>query len=194
MAEPDARDAALDALPHAEAPARPEPGAAAGIDDGRLRPRDPRALALERVAWRIAWAWVSAPAFAAAALVGFALRPAPWISLLLWAGASALALGFAWLAHVWPRAVHRHAAYRVTRDGIEIHGGVVWRSIVSVPRSRVQHTDVAQGPLQRRYGLATLLIYTAGTEHAEVDLGGLDRATALRIRDHLLQGRSDDAV
>lgn len=197
MAGPDANDAAHSHVPGADAPAASsaaaESGAAAALD-GRLRPRDPRALALERLAWRIAWCCVSAPAFAAAALVAFGARPAPWLSLLLWALASALSLLMAWLAHAWPLAVHRHAAYRVTRDGIEIHGGVLWRSIVSVPRSRVQHTDVAQGPLQRRYGLATLLIYTAGTEHAQVDLGGLDRSTALSIRDHLLKGRSDDAV
>ncbi len=171
----------------------PAPGPAR-IDDGVLRPRDHRSVALARVAWRITWACVSAAAFAAAVVVGFGVRPAPWISVLLWAGASVLSLLVAWLAHVWPEAEHRHAAYRVTPDGIEIHGGVLWRSVVSIPRSRVQHTDVAQGPLQRRYGLSTLLVYTAGTQHAEVDLGGVDQTTALRVRDHLLEGRSGDAV
>jgi hypothetical protein len=70
----------------------------------------------------------------------------------------------------------------------------VWRSVVNVARSRIQHTDVSQGPLERRFGLAGLLIYTAGTDHAEVQLRGLDHATALRIRDHLLAGGGDDAV
>lgn len=178
-----------DALEPAQ-PAPPLPSVA----DGILRRLDPRALDLARVAWRITWACVGLPAFAIAAGVGFGSRTRGWISVLLWVVASAATLLFAWLAHVWPEAEHRHAAYRVTRDGIEIQGGVLWRSVVSVPRSRVQHTDVSQGPLQRRYGLATLLIYTAGTDHAQVDLGGLDHGTALRIRDHLLPGASDDAV
>jgi hypothetical protein len=58
----------------------------------------------------------------------------------------------------------------------------------------VQHTDVAQGPLERGHGLGTLAIYTAGTAYARVGLRGLDHATALRIRDHLLPGEGDDAV
>jgi membrane protein YdbS with pleckstrin-like domain len=58
----------------------------------------------------------------------------------------------------------------------------------------VQHTDVSQGPLERTYGLGTLAIFTAGTDHAQVSLHGLDHGTALRIRDHLLPGESTDAV
>ncbi len=63
-----------------------------------------------------------------------------------------------------------------------------------MPRSRVQHTDVSQGPLERSHGLGTLVIYTAGTEHARVELGGLDHGTALLIRDHLLPREENDAV
>ena len=66
--------------------------------------------------------------------------------------------------------------------------------MTNVPRSRVQHTDVAQGPLERRYGLGTLVIYTAGTEHAKVALPGLAYADALRIRDQLLPREGADAV
>ena len=63
-----------------------------------------------------------------------------------------------------------------------------------MPRSRVQHTDVSQGPLERKLGLGTLVIYTAGTDHARVALSGLDHSTALDIREHLLPGRTGDAV
>jgi hypothetical protein len=58
----------------------------------------------------------------------------------------------------------------------------------------VQHIDVSQGPLQRRYGLGTLAIYTAGTEHSQVILPGLEHGTALSVRNHLLPGEADDAV
>ena len=44
------------------------------------------------------------------------------------------------------------------------------------------------------YGLGTLVIYTAGTEHARVHLPGLDHRVALRIRDHLLARMADDVV
>jgi hypothetical protein len=71
---------------------------------------------------------------------------------------------------------------------------VFWRRTIIVPKSRVQHTDVSQGPLQRRYALGTLVVYTAGTDHAKVELPGLSYARAMRIRDHLLPSGGDDAV
>ena len=87
-----------------------------------------------------------------------------------------------------PVIAHRHASYRLDERGIEIRGGVFWRHIINVPRSRVQHIDVTQGPFERRHGIATLSIYTAGVSHAMVSLPGLDHVRALRIRDYLLPG------
>jgi membrane protein YdbS with pleckstrin-like domain len=111
--------------------------------------------------------------------------------VVAWASASAV-LG--WWLHRWPEIEHRHASYRVDEQGIEIRHGVVWRRVINVPRSRVQHTDVSQGPVERGYGLGTLSVFTAGTEHARVGLSGLDHATALAIRDHLLPRGGADAV
>ena len=72
--------------------------------------------------------------------------------------------------------------------------GVYWRTITNVPRSRVQHTDVSQGPLERRFGLGTLVIYTAGTSHSKVNVSGLAFDVARRIRAHLLPDDQSDAV
>jgi len=94
----------------------------------------------------------------------------------------------------WPAIAYRHASYRVDDLGIEIRRGVYFREVTSVPRSRVQHTDVSQGPLERRFGLGTLVIHTAGTAHSEVTVAGLDHTVAGRIRDHLLPGTKGDAV
>jgi len=169
-------------------------GVPASIADGVARSLDPRSVVLQR-----AVAWIVTGSASLGLVVGLAivllLAPLPgWAAAalgLLWAGAT---LALAWFSHRWPEIEHRHVSYRVDAQGIEIRKGVVWRKVISVPRSRVQHTDVSQGPLERGHGLGTLLIYTAGTDHAMVDLPGLDHATALRIRDHLLPGESDDAV
>jgi membrane protein YdbS with pleckstrin-like domain len=99
-----------------------------------------------------------------------------------------------WHAHRWPQIDYRHTSYRVDNQAMEIRRGVFWRVVINIPRSRVQHTDVSQGPLERRYSLGTLVIYTAGTTHAKVDLGGLEHGVAMSIREHLLPGRSGDAV
>jgi membrane protein YdbS with pleckstrin-like domain len=52
----------------------------------------------------------------------------------------------------------------------------------------VQHTDVHSGPLDRRWGLADLTVFTAGTEAAAIRLPGLPVERALALRDALLQG------
>lgn len=113
---------------------------------------------------------------------------------LVAAAALAVAGGVALLSWRWPVMEHAHTRYGWGDDGLVIRRGVWWRREIHVPRSRIQHTDVSQGPLERRFGLATLHVFTAGTENAEVTLGGLDLATAAAIRDHLLAGTVDDVL
>jgi membrane protein YdbS with pleckstrin-like domain len=163
----------------------------ASIADGVLRQLDPNTIRVERTA-----SWIFTSVVGACLLIQLlvSLFGGPWhfaISLTLTIGVG----GFlAWLSHRWPQIAYRHTFYRVDPQGIEIRRGVVWRRTIYVPKSRVQHTDVSQGPLQRRYTLGTLIVYTAGTDHAKVELPGLSHARAMRIRDHLLPSGGDDAV
>jgi membrane protein YdbS with pleckstrin-like domain len=109
----------------------------------------------------------------------------------VWFGVTLL---MTWAARRWPVVSHRHASYRLDPLGIQIRRGVIWRAVVNIPRSRVQHTDVAQGPLERKYGLGRLIIYTAGSSHAQVTVHGLDHQVALRVRDLLLPLEGGDAL
>jgi membrane protein YdbS with pleckstrin-like domain len=171
----------------------PVPAAPPAIADGVERSLDPRSVTLNRIV-----GWITAGAISFAMLCGFLIVlvavPLTWIKALVGLSCAAVALVLAWTAHAWPPLEHRYASYKVDEQGIEIRRGVVWRAVIDVPRSRVQHTDVSQGPLERIHGLGTLVIYTAGTDHARVDLHGLDHATALAIRDHLLPREAGDAV
>lgn len=159
-----------------------------------LRPLAPEAIPCDRAA-----GWIVVAALAPGTLVPLALGwlldwfPG-WLDWLLAPAWIAFVLGLAWLAQRWPVIEHRHVRWGVDELGMEIRRGVVWRSEVSVPRSRIQHVEVAQGPLQRHHGVATLSLYTAGTEHSEVSLSGLRHATALEARDFLLAGERDDVV
>jgi membrane protein YdbS with pleckstrin-like domain len=129
-------------------------------------------------------------AIAVASLVAIGPRRWYW-ALLIWALATpALAI---W-SYRWAAIVYRYTSYRVDDEGLEIQSGVVWRATSNVPRSRVQHTDVAQGPLERKYGLGRLIVYTAGTAHSRVELPGLEHQVALSIRDHLLPRQTADVV
>lgn len=104
-----------------------------------------------------------------------------WASALIVLGLSGLLI--VWL---WPPTRYRHLRYGVDATGIVIERGVLWRSHIALPRARIQHTDVSQGPLQRRYGVGTLKLYTAGSRHTMIELPGLAHADALALRDALL--------
>ena len=169
------------------------------LADGLERSLDPRVVPLERIVGWITFAPLALVTFVGAAVLALAGgaddAPLPWFAgaavMGAWAaGAAALAVH----THRWPAISYRHSSYRLDDEGIEIRRGVFWQEIVNVPRSRVQHTDVSQGPLERRYGLGTLVIYTAGTDHARVALSGLDHGLALQIREHLLPRESGDAI
>lgn len=163
------------------------------IADGALQRLDPRFVALQRLRNTIA-----AAALAAAMLVPMLViwtATGRWMAGLLlvplWLAVSGVA---AWQLRRWPERAFAHASYRVDDLGIEIRRGVYWRTVTNVPRSRIQHTDVSQGPLERRFGLGTLVIHTAGTLNAKVALAGLEHGHARRIRAHLIPGGESDAV
>ncbi len=88
---------------------------------------------------------------------------------------------------------------RLLSDGLWVDRGVWWRNETFVARARVQHTEVQQGPIARRYGMASLKVFTAGASHGEIEIGGLLHAEALWLRDELLgrhghQHRGQDGV
>lgn len=161
--------------------------------DGTERQLDPRFIPLQRLVGFITTAVLSLGGFAGVVIYTL-VEWFHWSALALlvvWAGISA---GLAWMSYVWPEREYEYTRYRIDDHGIQIRTGVFWRAVINVPRSRVQHTDVAQGPLERNYGLGTLSIYTAGTDHAKVSLPGLAHEDALALRDHLLPREASDAV
>jgi membrane protein YdbS with pleckstrin-like domain len=186
--------AAIAAGPVEAPPPAAAPPVAPSLADGTLRQLDPRLVAMHRVVGLIVTVCISLFVLIGGA-IAFLVGSVPGLSVVrlvaIWVLVTA---ALAWFCYAWPPIEFRHLAYRLDDDGIEIRHGVIWRTVVSVPRSRVQHLDVSQGPLQRSFGLGTLRIYTAGTEHAQVDLAGLAHERALWIRDYLLPRDTADVV
>ena len=180
-------------LSHPEPDPEPPAPSTPAIADGVERRLDPRVVTLDRIVGWIVTAAIGLGSLVALAVLFFVADNIPgWLMALFFLLWVVVTLILAWSSHRWPEVEHRHTSYRVDERGIEIRRGVLWRQVIHVPRSRVQHTDVSQGPIERGFGLGTLVIYTAGTDHARVDLPGLEHAMALRIRDYLLPADSDD--
>ncbi len=98
------------------------------------------------------------------------------------------------LIYLYQGAAYRHFSYAMDDFGLYINRGVFWRRKIIVPRNRVQHTDVIQGPIERRYQLAELVVHTAGTRNASVKLPGILHQEAESLRESLSFEESNDAV
>ena len=95
---------------------------------------------------------------------------------------------------VFPVRRYRGWGYREGEDEIEIKRGRLIRVRTIVPHARVQHIDVAQGPIQRLFGLGTLILHTAGTHGASVPLPGLAYSDAEEMRDRIRAKIRQDLV
>ena len=94
------------------------------------------------------------------------------------------------------RARTRRTHWKLDARGLQVRRGLVWKHELLVPRSRVQHLDIERGPIERRFGLATLVVHTAGTRLHALRQPGLLDADALALRDALLPeaDRDDDSL
>ena len=164
------------------------------IADGVERYTDDNYIVVQRMVGFIVSGVMAFSALVGYLIVFFAAGLPLWLNVLIGGAEVVFVTMMGWIAWSWPPVEHRFTSYRVGPLGIELRKGVVFRRAITVPRSRIQHTDVSQGPLERQFGLATLNLYTAGTEHSKVDLHGLKHEMALKIRDHLAIGGEDDAV
>ena len=163
------------------------------LSDGFQR-LDRRFIDVRQIVGLITSAVLAVLALVALVSIAAAIRPS-WSLIGLGAAGWVLATAaLTWRLYTWPAKSFEYASYRLDADGLEIRRGVIWRTIINVPRTRVQHTDVSQGPVERSHGLSTLVIHTAGTDHAQVVLPGLSREDAIALRDQLLPRDGRDAV
>lgn len=164
------------------------------IIDGKEHGVDPQSVTLDRIVGLGSILAIAVGPFVGVT-IGWGLDGIPTrVYLPLLAGGVVLLVVSLMLGYKWPELHHRHLRYRVDESGVRIRRGVLWRTVISIPTSRVQHTDVSQGPVQRSYGLATLTVHTAGTEGASISLSGLEHGVAKRLRDHLLPDHESDGV
>lgn len=84
-----------------------------------------------------------------------------------------------------PMKRYRSRGYHISDDRLRVVKGVMFHADTVVPFSRVQHLDVEQGPLERAFGIARLILHTAGTHNSSVTLPGLAHADAVTMREEI---------
>ena len=88
-------------------------------------------------------------------------------------------------------------AYARWRFGVDdrllsMRYGILFVQERLVPVPRMQHVDLTRGPIERLFGLATLVVFTAGNEGSAFRVPGLSRPRAEGIRDRILAARGHD--
>ncbi len=81
----------------------------------------------------------------------------------------------------------RSRAYAVREHDILYRHGWFIRTTGMCPFNRIQHCSVDSGPIERSYKLATLTLYTAASESADVKIAGMPETQALSIREFIMQ-------
>jgi hypothetical protein len=105
-----------------------------------------------------------------------------WISFLLWGFAAVIVVSRLALVE----RNYRAWGYVEREDDLYITSGVLFRSLVAVPYGRMQLVEVASGPLERAFGLATVTLKTASAE-TNATIPGLTPDEAARLRDELTE-------
>ena len=65
---------------------------------------------------------------------------------------------------------------------LSYRSGFFKRETVTVPFNRIQHSEIAQGPVARAFDVCTLKLYTAGNSGANLRVPGMDVGRAKRLR------------
>lgn len=103
-------------------------------------------------------------------------------------------LGWLWLIpflvavplFIWPFISVPKKGYAVRDKDIIYKSGVFWRTVTAIPFNRLQHVEKSSTPLDRRFQLASLQLFTAGGSGGDLKIHGLSAKTAEKLRKFML--------
>ena len=102
-----------------------------------------------------------------------------------------LCLGSLTLAFLIPPLNYARWRYGFVDDLLLMRYGILFVEERAVPVRRMQHVDLVRGPIERVFGLATLVVFTAGNEGSAFRVPGLPISEAQELRDRIVQMRGD---
>ncbi|CAD2226295.1 conserved hypothetical protein [Pseudoalteromonas sp. 3J6] len=72
--------------------------------------------------------------------------------------------------------------------------GIIWQQVTILPLARVQHIEIHRGPIERKLGLASLRLYSAGGMSADLQISGLTHEKCKNIRQFVQSYRHDETT
>ncbi|MBT2544653.1 PH domain-containing protein [Streptomyces sp. ISL-44] len=123
--------------------------------------------------------WSVVAAVATGVVMGLSVGPVWALLGVVWL--LVLAWGWVLIGRNW-----RSWRYAERADDLLISRGVLWREQTVVPYGRMQLVEVTSGPMERRFGLASVQLHTAAAA-TDAKIPGLAPAEAERLRDRLTE-------
>ncbi len=80
---------------------------------------------------------------------------------------------------------YRKRSYALREKDLTYRKGWIFSSIITIPFNRIQHTEISRGPIERRFELSTLKIYTAGGSTSDLSIPGLEIEEAQQLKDYV---------
>lgn len=96
------------------------------------------------------------------------------------------------LHYIFQTLAFKKRAYGLREKDIIYQNGVIIQQTSICPFNRIQNSSVSSGPFERKYGLATLHLYTAGTTGADIHIKGLKEETAQSIKEYIAKKIADE--
>ena len=105
-----------------------------------------------------------------------------------------ISIGYLWAlvpiiavpAFAWPFLSVPRMGYALREHDLLYKSGVFWRTVTAVPFNRIQHVEKSSTPLDRRFQIASLQIFTAGGSGGDLKIHGLPARVAEQIRAFIL--------
>jgi putative membrane protein len=108
----------------------------------------------------------------------------PLVGLLGWPGLATLPFTTAWLSLVaWKRV--QLTRWALSGDTIALRSGWLWRHVTIAPVRKVQVVGCVESPFDRRAGMASLWVDTAGGRGHRINIPYLARETARMLFERL---------
>jgi membrane protein YdbS with pleckstrin-like domain len=153
----------------------------------------------DRLERRVVAYWMIGDTITALVLAGlgwFLLRPLlgkhwdhwspTWDTVLLVACVAIVTLAVA-----VPPLAYARWRYGFQGDLLLMRYGILFVEERAVPVRRMQHVDLVRGPIERLFGLATLVVFTAGNEGSAFRVPGLRVGRAQELRNRIIEARGD---
>lgn len=86
---------------------------------------------------------------------------------------------------------HKRRGVALRDKDIAFKKGLFWRQHTLLPFNRVQHIEIHRGPIERKLGLSSLRLFTAGGTGVDLQISGLEKERAERIKEFILDKTKD---